>query len=288
MIVYLSPHHRGEIHSGGVEKLFDHVDILLDHGFDARVAVGRLDAEPDDLLVIPEIYGDLIGRLPGIAKVSFNQNAHNTWLNVAGPHPYRDNPDLLAVLCVSEHNREMLRYAFPDVRVERLPLSIPSRFTCGAFPRARQICYFGRKRANHAALVTHLLADRLDGWVFKALDGLSDNMVAHQLQYSAIFLSFSELEGSPAPPREAMASGCQVIGYAAGADYEFKRHMKVIAEDDVLRFAQVVAHEATFRPFHVEERGRADSDWVRREYSREAEVEAVVGFFSSVRATAGV
>lgn len=283
MIVYLSPHNRGDIHSGGVDKLFDHVDILTEAGFDARVAVGSLSTvDRNDLLVIPEIYGDLLAPT-GIAEVSFNQNAHNTWVNVAGPHPYVDNPDLLAVMCVGQHNRAMLRYAFPDVRVERVALSVPERFICGEFPRKHRICYFGRKRANHARLVINLLLARGIGWEVLPLDGRTDDEVAAIMRSSEIFLSFSEMEGSPAPPREAMASGCRVIGYGMGADREFKRHIHLIAEDDVLGFAQAVEHEVeTFSQYVSRERGTADSLWVRGEYDRASEIKSVVDLFTDL------
>lgn len=289
MIVYLSPHRRGEIHSGGVEKLYDHVDILREAGFDARVAVNDLSLDPDDLLVVPEIYGDVLTQLPGIAKVSLNQNAHLTWSNVQGRHPYVDNPDLLAVLCVSQHNRWLLQYAFPGLRVEGLPLSIrrPDLFRCGDFPRGRRMAYFARKRAKHADLVLNMLTLRSAsaGWDVAALDGMSDEKVAQTLRESAIFLSFSELEGSAAPPREALACGCRVIGYGQGADIEMRWHMEVVAEDDVLGFAQAVEREMEASDSErAVRRGREASEWVQRAYSREAEVERLTTLFTELTA----
>jgi hypothetical protein len=80
-----------------------------------------------------------------------------------------------------------------------------------------------------------------------------------------------------------------VIGYGFSADREMQRHMRVVAEDDVLAFARAVELEVeTYSPRLAMERGREASEWVRRAYSREAEVEAVIQFYVSLRATAVV
>jgi hypothetical protein len=82
--------------SGGVRKLYRHVDVLNCNGIasllvhtepgfrclwfahDTAIAYrGDLRLTPDDVLVVPEVFGPGLAALaPGIRKVVFNQNAY--------------------------------------------------------------------------------------------------------------------------------------------------------------------------------------------------------------------
>src|SRR3989442_1489939 len=82
--------------SGGIRKLYRHVDVLIRHGFEASIlhhrdgfrckwfasttpvtSLARTRPGPEDVLVVPEVYGpDLAALAPGVAKVVFNQNAY--------------------------------------------------------------------------------------------------------------------------------------------------------------------------------------------------------------------
>ena len=249
MITYISPL-GPDATSGGVRKLYDHVDILNARGFRAQVMLNDAPASygPNDLLVIPEIYGDLLRDLhPGVKRISLNQNAHNTWSQVRDMerHPYVDNPDLLAVLTVSEHNRRLLQWAFPDLRVERFYTSIarPQDFYFDPEAKRDQLCYFGRKRAKQAQVVLGILEARraLGDWDVIQLDGLSDEDVGRTMRESKIFLSFGELEGYPAPPLEALACGCWVVGFAGyGSEPDDQAFLGAIPDDDCLDMAKTV------------------------------------------------
>ena len=56
------------------------------------------------------------------------------------------------------------------------------------------------------------------------ISGLTEKELLNLFSESSIFLSFSELEGCPAPPLEAAFSGNLVVGYTGeGADEYFKK-----------------------------------------------------------------
>ena len=70
---------------------------------------------PEDLVTLPR--GARLLAHPG-RKVIFNQNVHHgfTSLGAAVPEPYPYlHPSVTAVLTVSEHNRRLLKFAFPRV-----------------------------------------------------------------------------------------------------------------------------------------------------------------------------
>ena len=135
--------------SGGIRKLYRTVDVLNDAGIPAAIvherggfrcdwfehstriaSVRDTMVEPGDVIAVPEIYGSTIVELPnGIGQVVFNQNAYVTLESLrtsGGPAaaPYVANPDLLAVVAVSEENRDLLEYAFKGVAVSADPLGV--------------------------------------------------------------------------------------------------------------------------------------------------------------------
>lgn len=289
MFVICAPSQPGT--SGGVRKLYDLNDILNNAGLAARIVVAprAVACMPDDILVMPEVYGDeLRTTMPGVRKISFNQNFHYTWIRTSEPHPYIDNPDLLAVFTVSEHNERALKWCFPNANVQRWYTSVgrPQDFYCGSFPRERRICYFGRKKGDRAELVLHMLRTRgnVSGWEVLNMDGMTDTDVGATMRSSAIFLSFSELEGFGSPPLEAMACGCLVIGFAGagGREYFDTHHTLEVDDDEILGFAASVEYAIRQgKPLHEDKRRRA-SAWALAHYSREREVSTLVELFKAL------
>lgn len=246
MIIYLAPASR-ESFSGGVRKLYDHVDILNGAGMHARIVrsdiVDPVTLSPKDLIVVPEIYGDLLANLaPNVAKVSFNQNAYNSWTDVSDPerHPYLNTPSLLGVLTVSDDNKAFLEAIFPELAVERYRpwINVDNRFTCGPWPRAKKLCYFARKRSEISTVVLGALyaRGRFEGWEVVCLDGMTDDEIAEHYRTSAIFLSFSKLEGLGAPPLEAMLSGAMVVGFNGLAGSEYSSRFASVPEEQITEF----------------------------------------------------
>ena len=224
---------------GGNRTIYRHVDVLNSIGIPAVVVHHRsgfacswfehdtpvtgakaVRLLPQDILVLPEFYGPDLHRLPaGPRVVIFNQNAYRTFTAVgaAAPGaPYRDIPQIEAVLVVSHDNADYLRYAFPGLRVERIRNAVDGRlFHPPAAPAGRRLAVMPRRRAADWAQVRHLLRARgcLDGWEVVEINGRSERETAELLRSCTIFLSFSEQEGFGLPPAEAMACGCYVIGF---------------------------------------------------------------------------
>lgn len=223
--------------SGGIRKLYRHVDVLRKNGIEACVVHTRegfrctwfandtpvayhaqVRPRPSDFVVVPEVYGPgLAGLHPGVPKVVFNQNAYLTFRGYSldpadGRTPYT-SPEVVATFAVSEDNRDYLSYAFPNLRVVRLHYGIDAeRFA----PRRKKkvIAFMPRKHAEDAVQVINLLKHRgsLSGWQVVAIDGRPEADVADILSGCAVFMSFGQSEGCPLPPLEAMACGCAVVG----------------------------------------------------------------------------
>ncbi|GAC1588032.1 MAG: hypothetical protein NVS3B21_03430 [Acidimicrobiales bacterium] len=300
--------------AGGVKKLYNHVDILNSAGLAAAIVHGRsnfrvswfdnatkivnppIDLGPGDLLAIPEVYGDhLVTLAPGIPRVSVNQNAYSSFDRVknVAQHPYLTCPDLISVTAVSQNNLEYLQFLFPQLLIRRIRYGFdPGMFSHSGEPPDRIIAYMPRKRPAIADEVLRLLrnSEVMGSWTIAPIEGMSETQVAVMLRKTALFLSFSEREGCPMPPVEALATGCFVIGFDGygGREYFDPRFTNRIEDGDVLAFAKAI--KSWLSRFTWDEgesaRAAAGSSFVLRRYSQQAERADVLDFYGSALAEA--
>ena len=184
--------------AGGIRKLYRAADVLNEAGIRAAVVherpgfacdwfdhETRIVAASDvtlgrgDVVAMPEIYGGSILTLPrGVRQVIFNQGAYLTLdALVTDEHavtPYRDNPDLAAVIVVSDDSERVMRYAFPGLPVQRIRHGIDPTIHHPAPDLApRRISYMTRRRPGEAAQVLKLLELRgtLGDWELVPIHG---------------------------------------------------------------------------------------------------------------------
>jgi hypothetical protein len=299
--------------SGGLRKQYRAVDLLNEAGFSAAVvhrragfrlqwfenetrvvAMGDVALGPRDLVAVPEVYGAAINELPrGIRQVIFNQGAYLALDHIvkggeAATMPYASNPDLAAVVVVSDDSAEVMRYAFPGIPVRRIRHGIdPLMHHPPATAPGRRIAYMTRRRGEEAAQVLRLLELRgaLDGWEVVAIEGRTEREVADILRTSRVFLSFSQREGFGLPPLEALACGCTVVGYHGFGGRElFEAPSAVAIEDsDTVAFAR--AAEAVLRRFELDPAGAeadaaAGARFALERYSPAAERQSLIDVFA--------
>jgi hypothetical protein len=266
--------------SGGLRKQYRAVDLLNAAGLSAAVVHERpgfsctwfehstrvvcaadVALGERDVIAIPEVYGSAILDLPrGVRQVIFNQGAYLALDSIVqggapAAAPYVDNPDLAAVVVVSDDSADVMRYAFPGLPIRRIRHGVDPALHHPDFDRSdRRIAYMTRRRAGDAAQVLRLLELRgaLEGWDVVAIEGRTEDEVAEILRSSQIFLSFSEREGFGLPPLEALACGCAVVGYTGFGGRELFQAPFAIAVEDADTVAYARAVEAVIR--------RADTD----------------------------
>ncbi len=249
---------------GGVKIHYQVVDALNRAGIEALIVhrtpgfrcswfenttrivyIGELQANHHDVVVVPEEWVAFVPDLPPeIPKVIFHQNAYSTFSWGADATVVRDvlrRPDVKRAVVVSEDNAAYLRYAFPNLDVQRMRYTI-DQSVFGSRPdepKKRQIAYMPRRRFQEARDVLSILRcrDALAGWSVVAIDKMSEAEVARQLRTSAIFLSLSLREGLPLPPAEAMSCRCVVIGFHGFGGRDFGDHALWVPEGDVIEFA---------------------------------------------------
>lgn len=301
-IYYLCPNYPDP--SGGIRVIYRHVDALNEAGRPAAVlhhsdgfrctwfenttrVVGAPSAElgPDDVLVVPEVYGPFLELLPSeVRRVAFNQNGYLTFQHAAaGQVPAYGGFE--AAMTVSEDSAELLRFAFPGLRVDVVPNSIdPELFWAQEGLPPRRLALMPRKRPGDADLIFRLLGERLGGWEVTPIEGASEGETAAALRSAPVFLALGFREGFGLPAAEAMASGCFVVGFPGfGGREVFDPSFSVAVEDgDVLGAARALAaacerYEA--EPEAVRADGGRAAAAILERYSRANQVARLLEFF---------
>jgi glycosyltransferase involved in cell wall biosynthesis len=304
-VYYLCPDHAAP--SGGVRAIYRHVDILnaagrpaavLHHseGFSCKwfehstrvLGAGSVRLSANDVLVVPEIYGPHLDRLPrGPKLVVFNQNAYLTFEHLSADQRL-DYERFVAALTVSEDSAEYLRFAFPGLAVSVVSNAIDPEVFCPAEDLPpRRIAMMPRKRPEDAAQIRRLLGARLESWEVVAIASSSEREVADALRSAPIFLALGKREGFGLPAAEAMACGCFVVGFPGFGGREiFDPAFSAPVEDgDVLSAARELS--AAIAPYEREPRDLRDAGLRAREHaiercSPERQHRELVAFFEAL------
>jgi hypothetical protein len=254
--------------SGGVRKIYRHVEVLNALGYrafvghqaagfrctwfesNAPIAEKEKNWPPDptgDILVCPEFVAwQMVQTTPGLPKVIFNQGAYLTFQGMKEKFtaPPYESDEFVGTIVVSEDSRSYLNYAFPKHRVLRIHNAVDPAMFFPVENKRRQIAYMPRKMSADARQILTILQHRrsLDGFEVVAIENLTELQTAEVLRDSMIFLNFCSQEGCPVPPLEAMASGCLVIGYDGQGGREYLNDDLAIrvAEEDILGFVKAI------------------------------------------------
>jgi hypothetical protein len=304
-VYYLSP--DNPVPAGGLRVAYRHVDLLNESGLNAAILHHRdgfacrwfehstrvvgapsVCLGPDDVLVVPEIYGQFLNDLPDGPKiVVFAQNAYLTFDRVPPGTPLSYDR-VYAAMTVSPDSAEYLRFAFPGLTVGEVTNAIdPDVFYPPDEPAGRRLAVMPRRRAEDADQVLRLLGDRLEGWEIVTISGASERETAELMRSSAIFLAFGYQEGFGLPPAEALACGCYVIGFPAfgGREIFDPAFSRPIPDGDVLTFAREV--DRAMRSFERDPAARRSaaalgSEHIRRTYSPDRQRAELLAVMSDV------
>lgn len=293
--------------SGGVRRLYRHVEILAKHGFDAsvlhhepgfRVAWFPTDApvrywnggvtfETGDVLVIPEGHTDVMmsTRDAACERVVIALNWSNIYAHLPIGQDWR-HMGIRHVIAGSDCEQDFVRRSMGLSSVV-----LASGTDAAMFSRPRpmeqqlQIAYMPRKQADAFHVIACVFRSRFPEWAhvpFVPIDGVSHEEVGRLLARSAIFLSTSVLEGLARPPLEAMAAGCLVVGFAGRGSLEYMSHGEncfLAADLDVLTAAEYL--DAALRGIGTDQAARmiASGRRTAARYSLQREEQSVLSYW---------
>ena len=201
----------------------------------------------DDIVVIPEFYREAFAHFAGqpCRRVIHTQGPFLIFrgfdsieqLNAAG---------LSAGLSCSHFARDLMQTMGAALDWQVVTPFVHPVFRRGGVAKRLQLAYMPDKRPREAPVVQALLRQRHPQWAalpWVPIAGMSRRACAAVLAESAVFASFSWLEGLGLPPLEAMASGCLVGGFDGhgGRDYARADNGRWVAEGDHEGFADALA-----------------------------------------------
>lgn len=291
--------------SGGLRRLYRHVEILRKHGLESWVLhhtpgfrpdwfatdapveywTENFVFDPSDILVIPEGHVDVMrdSMSAPCERVVIALNWANIYLKQQIGADWRDY-GITRVIAGSQYERHFISCSMGLDSTVLVSGTDTSLFRENG-PKTLQVAYMPRK--NH--VVFHTLAcifrSRFPEWAhvpFVPIDSVSHREVARLMAESAVFLATSFPEGLARPPIEAMSSGCIVVGFAGFGSLEYMRHGENCyrAEDlDVLTAAEYLAQALTGITTDGAVRMKAAARETAECYSLQREERAVLSYW---------
>lgn len=272
---------------------FEH-DVPVVSGLTRRLEVG-------DVLVMPEIGGARYQPLTRGAKVVMLNQAHFFTTSGAGVERpdssgYPGWPNCEAVVVTSKAvERLVLALTGDRVPVLRVGLPVDDEFFVES-DKERIIVALSGRRHDELVLLAHLLDrsnDLPDGWRFRVVGGLARAELGSLLARAAVFVSTADHDGFSLPGAEALAAGCDVVGFHGdGArEYMLPEFTTVVDDPDLVALRDAVV--AAAREYDQDRetflrRRAAGRDFVREHYAPEVFAERTVEVFAGlVRGGAG-
>jgi hypothetical protein len=200
-----------------------------------------------DVYVIPEPWKQVIeffAQRPG-TRIIHCQNPFYVF------HGFKDIQSIRAMgyrqmLSCSGYTTSQLRQFGYEDPIHTVRPAVDPVFTHRNQPRQLQIAYMPRKREIETVFVQGLFRSLYPEWKevpWVPIKDMTRAQCAEVLNASAVFASFSFIEGLGLPPLEAMACGCIVAGFdgLGGADYANPSNGFWAKEGDHASFAQQLA-----------------------------------------------
>lgn len=313
MIYYLIADHPAP--SWGTGMLYEHVRLLRERGYDARVLhhhapyrpgwrelevpVQYLDqpgfaASASDVVVVPEVLAAsaAVQQHPW-RRVVFVQGS---FLIVGGLGGFSDYPALgyEAAMAVLPHVAHVVERHF-GLKADVVPPFIaPHFFEPATLPRSPRILFVVKEGYRLAGVPDQEIAGTLlakevakrPGWSLVPLEGFSHREVAELMRTSMFLVNVNSHEAFNTTVPEAMATGCIPVCYEAGGGREFLRdgeNAVVFANQDVYalveRVCELMDRPAENEPFLA--RLRAGGERTAASFRPENTARELARFFTS-------
>jgi hypothetical protein len=243
--------------TGGDLVAMEHVAALDRMGFNARafycvpgdghrqiaapVALPGTPVKSDDVLVLGEMQREMLAFAGDMSciRVLHNQAPYYTFFgfrNIAGLNAY----PFAHVLVASDFAEQTLRALGVTHGIARVHPAVPDYFRPNA--KTLQIAFSPAKRQAEALFLEQFFKARVPEYAhvpWAPLVNLSRSDCARALGASAIYAALPQWEGLGLMSLEAMAAGCQVVGYTGhgGAEYATPENGDWIADGDHEGFA---------------------------------------------------
>ena len=241
--------------SGGMGVLFKQAKILADNGYDVTLlyegdgvfnptwmdfsiehipkvrinGLGSIRIDSNDLLVIPEGFGNLIDSTKNMKckRTVLAQSWIYIYTSMPQPKSWKES-GIESVISVSQGITEYIQKHMQGIKVSQYKQSISPIFKSN-LDKEFKVCY-SSSRSNTQQMNTHNLINivkssdkRLRNVQFVELKGMSKQQFANELADCAFCLYTDEIAGFGTLPLEAMACNTHVVGFSNIGNKEYVR-----------------------------------------------------------------
>jgi hypothetical protein len=225
--------------SGGIQRIYRYANYLQAEGYRVFVVHGdpafgkypfakndvpiiygnRLPAfEKQDVILVPEVFGK---ALPELARMPCRKVMVALNYDFIFAHlPEGTTWNSFGIANVITNCQTVARFIRCTMGLEATvirPMLDLELYYYDPVVKKDQIAHIGRKDVDSGKIINILLRDRerfgLTGWNVMVLESLPEADYARALRESRMFLNTSLKEGIPMPILEALACGCELIGY---------------------------------------------------------------------------
>lgn len=294
--------------SGGIQRLYRYANCLQDGGYRVFVVHGepgfgtypfarnsvpviygnRLPTfDRRDVVVIPEVFGRV---LPELAKLPCRKVMVPLNYDFVFSHlPEGTTWVTFGIADVMTNCQTVARFVKCTMGLEATvirPMLDADLYHYDPGIKKERIAYLGRKDMDSSKITGILMGRRdrfgLAGWEVMVLDRLPEAEYARALRESRIFLNTSLKEGAPMPVLEALACGCELVGYTNASIEEQCDRLGIrcpglFQGGDLVGVLEYMSARSPISG--LEER----SQLVRRSYPREDERADLMGFFDRLK-----
>lgn len=299
--------------TGGQKHTYRHVDILNQSGHDAYVSheeenfrltwfendtrvigpreFGTLYDPSRDYVVVPEDLGQRVDAFGGRIVV-FNKNVFHGFraqgARGEGQCLY-ELPAVAAVMAVSQHNVDLLRYAYPHQPVHHVRSEINlDVFQHRPLSQKKLLIASSAKQPDYLAALYHMVRARCQAkgrpFEWTVLSRHSEAETAACLQDALVFVHLSGVEGLPRLPREAMACGCVVAACDSGPLRECIPARSLFPHGDLVSMARFIETVLDSHPQSLTQWGSLVDEGraVAGRYSRARQEESVLSAWTAI------
>ena len=177
---------------------------------------GQLNISPSDIIVIPEIFANIMDQVKGFPCKKIVLSQSYDYLLELLPLGKRWNVDFgfFDVITTSQNQADYLTRLFPSIKTHIVPVSIPSYFNKNEKPKLPIVTVCSRNQGDAAKIAkSFYLQFPIYKWItFKELRGIPRQAFAKELADSCLAVWIDDQAGFGTFPIEAMECGTPVIG----------------------------------------------------------------------------
>lgn len=307
--------------TGGIRKIYDQVDLLNKHNFEAYVLHDKKDfrvqwfpnetklkyeesvkIQPNDYIVLPETHIERVRSYPKNKIVIFNQGCYLTFEMITVEKLIKDllrkekrtpyySGMIKGIIVVSKDSKEYVELCFPNLMTYRIYNGIdPGKYAFQPYKK-KQIAFLVSKNQSDLVQILSILnlTNVLDGWELVPIHQYPEKKVIQILFEAAIYLNFSTQEGFGLVPAEAIACGCIVAGYDGfgGREYFTKTQCHTVPCGDIKAYVHTLKKliESLNNEFFSDEirsQTKKASDYILSTYTMERQETSIVDCWSSI------